>query len=259
MKKIVVFLPTLNECANLQWLLPRFEQASLPQFTLLVVDDDSRDGTRDFLNSYKSHSFDLRLIVRRGDPGRGLAGQVAFAFAHKTGADVLVEMDADGSHDPCDVASLMDGLGPGVGMVLGCRKNFLDKKGEQCHVFRKMMTIVSNAFVRRLFNVPYRDGNSGFRCYSRDAIDRLVRISLKARGCEIVHETLFKARRSGIRIAERPIEFYARRSGVTTKKFHDFVRVFAVCLLLKAGLWDRFCVFGRSVGGGALEENPSSV
>ena len=257
-KNLVVFLPTLNERDNLAYLLPRFERLPLPHFTLLVLDDSSRDGTQELLRNHRSGRFDVRLVVRQGVAGRGVAGRDAFRIATELDADVLVEMDADGSHAPEDIAVLLDMMArEGADVVLGSRRDQLRVSRDTRPFVRRFITAVSNAYARRLLAVPVWDCNSGFRCYSRRALSLLALSPLRALGTNIVHESLFKAYRGGARIVECPIDFYHRHSGRTTKRPRDFARAFLTCLALRTGVWDRVGSASPERPGGTPSRTPS--
>ena len=233
--KRIVFLPTLNERANLQYLFERLERLPLPRFKVLVIDDRSPDGTADFVRNYRGTRFDAEVLVRQGLRGRGLAGRDAFHRAALEEADELIEMDADGSHDPAEIPALLEARArAGADLVVGSRRLGITQSYGEWPIARRLLTAATNLFARTVLGVPCWDCNSGFRCYGRAAIAAVEAAGIAATGSDVVHETLFRIYAAGLRVIESPIRYHDRRAGNSTKTSTDLFRALATCVRLRA-------------------------
>ena len=209
--KVLVMLPTLNEKENIAALIIKIFELPIANLEIVVVDDQSPDGTARIVEDLTRTFARLHLIRRSGPGGRGLAGREGYIYGLKSEMDFLVEMDGDFSHDPKHIPSMLDAMSR-CDLAIGSRfvagGADLDRP-----FFRHWLTIADNAYARSLLGLEVRDTNSGFRCFSREALARIAPESLRSRGPSIVHEVLFKARRARLRIAEIPIEFVDRKKG----------------------------------------------
>ncbi len=238
-KKLMIFLPTLNERKNLEYLLPRFEALPLKDFIILVVDDQSDDGTEDYLRNYRSARFQIELVRRPPPSGRGYAGREAFRIARQRAVDILVEMDADGSHDPAELPRLLKGLAEtSADLVIGSRRSCLMKSFDQWSFLRQCMSLLSNFYARLILGVSVWDCNTGYRCYSQAAVRLLSQADLKAAGSNIIHEVLYVVHHHRMKIAEVPITFHARQHGKTRKRVRDLIIAFGTCLLMRTPFWN---------------------
>lgn len=209
---VLVVLPTYNEAANIEPLLDALYRLPVQGLQVLVVDDQSPDGTAEKVRGLRSRFPGLRLIERAGPPGRGLAGRDGFVYAlNRPEVSAVVEMDADFSHQPRHVPELLAAL-KGADLVIGSRRapGGSDKDRP---LARRVLTWAANLYARKLLGVSVRDTNSGFRAYSRQALEQIRPETLRSRGPSIVHEVLFRAARAKLRLKEVPIEFIDRRLG----------------------------------------------
>lgn len=212
--KIVVMIPTYNERENIGGLIQ--DILSLPiarDLSVLVVDDDSPDNTAAAVTEIGRLDPRVRLLLRKEKKGRGLAGIAGFKEGLKAGADYIVEMDGDGSHQPVFIPSLLDSA-QRHDLVLGSR---FVRRGEDADrsPHRRVVTFLARCFVRRLFSIPVRDVSSGFRCFRREVLEKIDLDSLISTGPSVVLETLYKAHRLGFSIGEIPIVFIDRKKGRT--------------------------------------------
>ena len=162
-------------------------------------------------------------MVRLNQRGRGSAGAAGFGWAVHHGFDGVVEMDADGSHCPDHVRDLIGQAREGYDVVIGSRlvAGGADHRRSRS---RRWLTRVSNAYARIALGVEVRDCNSGFRAWTRRALQTTDAAHAKSVGPAIVHELLLRAKRSKLRIAEVPIKFVERERGESKLGFFTLVR-----------------------------------
>jgi dolichol-phosphate mannosyltransferase len=231
---IVCTIPTYNEALNVPALVEQL-LALGPSYHVLVIDDNSPDGTWRLVEQARRENPRLHLIHRREDRGRGSAGRVGFLAALHMGARTVVEMDADFSHHPSYVPALVERLnrrGLEVGLVLGSRGVPGGRDAER-GIFRKLLTKAANLYIRTLLGVPVFDCNSGFRCWRREALEAIRIEQTESRGPAIVQELLFKAARARVGIAEVPIEFRNRAAGQSTLTFRKLLQGYMTVLKLR--------------------------
>jgi dolichol-phosphate mannosyltransferase len=206
-------IPTYNERENIAALTEEISALGVPGLEILVVDDESPDGTADLVAERARTRSGLRLLRRAPPAGRGLAGRDGFLYALERGASYLIEMDGDLSHSPRFIPALlaaMSGCDVAVGSRLAPGGGDRDRP-----VFRRLLTVLANAYARLLLGLSVRDTNSGFRCFSRKALEAISPATLKSPGPAIIHETLYRASRAGLRVREVPIDFIDRKSGAS--------------------------------------------
>jgi dolichol-phosphate mannosyltransferase len=212
--KVVVTIPTYNERETIGGLVREILALRLePDLCILVVDDNSPDGTAEEVAAIGRPDARVQLLLRREKRGRGLAGIAGFKKALDLGADFVIEMDGDGSHQPAFIPSLLEAA-KDWDLVLGSR--FVDGgKDADRPVHRRLVTFLVRRFIRRFFSVPVRDVTSGFRCFRRKTLEAVGLDSLASTGPSVVLEILYRAHRLGFSIGEVPIVFIDRKKGKT--------------------------------------------
>jgi len=230
---VVCTLPTFNEAENVV-RLARELLALGPRYRVLVIDDDSPDGTWRLVAQESRVEPRLHLLHRTRERGRGSAGRDGFVRALELGAEVVVEMDADFSHQPASVPLLVERLcsSPELGLVLGSRAVPGGHDAERS-VFRRWLTSAANAYIRLLLGIAVRDCNSGFRCWRRASLERIRVAETFSPGPAIVQELLYKAARAGIGIAELPIVFKNRAAGDSTLTLRALLAGYTAVLKLR--------------------------
>ena len=211
---LVVMIPTYNERQNIGPLVSEILRLPVDgEMTVLVVDDDSPDGTAAEAARLAGEDPRVRVLVRKKRRGRGAAGIDGFSEALRLGADFVVEMDADGSHRPSDIPALLDAART-ADLVLGSR---FVKGGRDADrsVFRRFVTLCVRTFVRRYYRLGIRDVSSGFRCFRRGTLERIDLEDLISVGPSIVLEILHRAHLLGCSVVEIPIVFVDRKLGKT--------------------------------------------
>lgn len=207
----LVFLPTYNERDNLEPLAEQILSIS-PEISLLIVDDQSPDGTGEIADRLAgTHAGRVRVIHRPPPRGRGLAGREGLQRASESDCEVVVEMDADFSHRPEDIPKLLETL-EGADVVLGSR--YMPGGGAVGFGLRRRLNSrVARLLSRWVLGLSYTDPTSGFRAFRREALSSLPWDAFLSDGPTVVEETLYALQKRGYRIVEVPILFVERRVG----------------------------------------------
>jgi dolichol-phosphate mannosyltransferase len=211
-----LILPTYNEADNLDALvravLPQLEGTGLAH-TVLVVDDGSPDGTGEIADRLAADLSPVRVLHRVRKQGLGRAYLAGFELALDAGADLVMEMDADFSHDPRDVPRLIAAAGA-ADLVLGSR--YVPGGGvENWGLRRRLLSRGGCAYARVLLGIPVRDLTGGFKCFNRRVLEAIDLADVRADGYAFQIELTYRAVRAGFRVAEVPILFRERRDGAS--------------------------------------------
>jgi dolichol-phosphate mannosyltransferase len=213
--KIVVMIPTYNEAGNIGSLISRLLALGLASCEILVVDDKSPDGTGEIVADLATRDPRIHLLSRPGPRGRGYAGRDGFILALEMGADCIVEMDGDGSHDPALLPLLLDPIiRSQADVVIGSR--YVAGGGvEGREWFRDIISGWARGYIRIILGISVSDPTSGYRIFGREALKKIKPETLTARDPFIVTEVLYRCHRAGLRIKEVPIIFRQREKGVS--------------------------------------------
>ena len=216
MPGVWLILPTYNEADNLEELvrgvLPQLEGTGLPH-TVLVVDDGSPDGTGEIADRLAAELAPVRVLHRARKQGLGRAYLAGFEMALGAGADLVMEMDADFSHDPADVPRLIAAAGA-ADLVLGSR--YVPGGGVvNWGLARRLVSRGGCAYARVVLGIPVRDLTGGFKCFNRRVLEALDLSDVHANGYGFQIELTYKAVRAGYTVTEVPIVFRERRTGVS--------------------------------------------
>jgi len=206
-----VVLPTYNERENLGLIVPRI-RAALPGATILVVDDDSPDGTGLLANEMAERDPRVRVLHRTVKEGLAKAYAGGFAAALEAGADLIVQMDADGSHDPAVVPGFLHALRQGADLVLGSRY-VRGGRVVDWPLLRRIVSLGGNLYAQAILWLPYRDLTGGFKAWRADLLRAIDPATVTSSGYVFQVELTWRAHRAGARIRELPITFVERRLG----------------------------------------------
>jgi dolichol-phosphate mannosyltransferase len=209
-----LILPTYNEAENVEAVvraaLDHLGSVGIPH-TVLVVDDSSPDGTGRIADRLAEQIDQVRVLHRPGKQGLGRAYLDGFAMALENGADLIMEMDADFSHDPADIPRLIAAAGA-ADLVLGSR--YVPGGGvENWGLVRRALSWGGCAYARLLLGVPVRDLTGGFKCFNRRVLEALDLSQVQADGYGFQIEMTYRAVQAGFTVTEVPILFRERRVG----------------------------------------------
>ncbi len=224
MPKTLVVIPTYNEKDNIAALIGRI--LDLPEKPeVLVVDDDSPDGTSQAVRALAIQNTRVRLLSRKGKGGRGSATLDGFKMALEEGWDYVIEMDADFSHDPNDISRLL-ALSGQAEMVLGSR--YLPESViVQWPLKRKLFSRLANFYARLILGIPLSDYTNGYRCYSRAALQKLHFEKIPATGYIVLSYVSYQLYKQGARFKEIPIRFVNRRRGASNFSKQEVLQAFS--------------------------------
>ena len=232
-------LPTFNEAENIEPIvraaLPQLASSGLPH-RILVVDDNSPDGTGAIADRLAGEIDEVEVLHRDRKEGIGPAYLAGFAHALASGADLLLEMDSDFSHDPADLPRLI-AAAEDADLVLGSR--YVPGGGVvDWGLVRRALSRGGSWYARLVLRVAVRDLTGGFKCFRREVLERLDLDSIHAEGYGFQIELTYRALRAGFRVAEIPIVFRERQAG--TSKMTAWIAAEAVwkvpALRLRRGL-----------------------
>lgn len=241
--KVTAVVPTYNERENIEALVE--EILSLGSFIeVLVVDDNSPDGTSDLVREMERRNPRVHLLQRKMEQGRGKAGIAGFLLALRHGADAVVEIDADFSHHPRHIPALLERLAE-ADLVIGSRY-VPGGHGTERGLVRRLITHAASAYIRLVLGIAVRDCTSGYRCYRRAVLEAIAPQTLVSTGPSVVEETLFAAHLLGFRIAEVPIVFEDRQRGSSTLTIRRLIDTFLQVLRFRLSLPRRYGFAGRS-------------
>lgn len=233
-----VVLPTYDERENLGLIVPRI-RAALPDATVLVVDDDSPDGTGRLADEMASRDPHVRVLHRAAREGLARAYGAGFAAALHGGAGIVIQMDADGSHDPAVLPSFIEALRQGAGLVLGSRYVHGGRTADW-PLLRQFVSRGGNLYAQAVLWLPYRDLTGGFKAWRADVLRAVEPAAVTSSGYVFQVELTWRAHGAGAAIRELPITFVERRLGTSKMSGGIFVEAARQVLRL------RFASSGRT-------------
>ena len=237
-ERVLVVVPTYDERANIERILARL-RAAVPAADVLVVDDSSPDGTGELADRVAASDGQVHVLHRLGKQGLGAAYLAGFGWGLTRGYDVLVEMDADGSHQPEQLPRLLEAL-TDADLVLGSR---WVPGGSVVNWprSRQLLSRGGNTYVRLALGLGLRDATGGFRAFRRVTLERLDLDDVASQGYCFQVDLARRAVGQGCRVVEVPIDFVERELGVS-KMSGAIVRE----ALWRVTVWGLVRPFGRS-------------
>jgi dolichol-phosphate mannosyltransferase len=209
--QVIVVVPTYNERINLPHLVAAVR---LGGYRMLVVDDGSPDGTGEVGDDLAQADDYVEIVHRTEKRGLGPAYAAGFDRALAAGAEVVVEMDADFSHNPTDIPRLLAAVEDGADVVIGSRY-VPGGATPDWPARRRFLSRGGNAYARLMLGIPVRDATGGFRAFRRAALRRLPYSAAEASGYGFQVEMAWRAVQLGLEVEEVPIIFRDREQGVS--------------------------------------------
>jgi dolichol-phosphate mannosyltransferase len=208
----LVVVATYNERESIEPLVTQILERA-PDSNVLVIDDNSPDGTGDIAQAMASRDDRIELLARPGKLGLGTAYLAGFHHALDHGYQRVVTMDADFSHHPRYLPSILARAAePGIDIVIGSR--YVPGGGvEGWPLFRRVLSFAANTFARVMLGLRTHDNTGAYRCYSRKVVEELELDSVVSHGYSALIELIWHCQRSGYRFAEVPIIFIDRELG----------------------------------------------
>jgi dolichol-phosphate mannosyltransferase len=211
--RVWLVIPTYNESANVEAIVEAARDVLPPSRRVLVVDDDSPDGTGQIADRLAAEHEDVAVLHRKRKEGLGPAYVAGFREALAGGAELVGQMDADFSHDPHDLPRLIDAA-DNADLVLGSR--YVDGGGvSDWGPTRRAVSRWGSAYARAALGIGVHDLTGGFKVFRRAVLEAIDLDSLASLGYAFQVETTFRAIQAGFRVAEVPIVFHDRRVGAS--------------------------------------------
>ncbi|MCP2342651.1 polyprenol monophosphomannose synthase [Actinomadura rupiterrae] len=232
--RVLVIIPTYNERDNIEPIVGRV-RAAVPEVDVLVADDNSPDGTGDLADALAAADDHVKVLHRKGKEGLGAAYIAGFRWAAEHGYDVMVEMDADGSHQPEELPRLLTAL-QDADLVLGARY-IPGGKIENWPVSRQFISRGGNLFVRMMLGLPLRDATGGYRAFRAATLDKIGLDGVDSRGYCFQIDLARRSLKQGLRVVEVPITFVERVHG--TSKMSRDIMIEAMLRVTQWGVSDR--------------------
>ena len=233
--KTLIISPTYNEVKNIQSLVEQIFELD-PSYHLLIIDDNSPDGTAEKVRELKSLFDNLHLEERPNKAGLGTAYKFGFNWALKNGYDAVVQMDADLSHDPNDVPRLISQL-KHHDLIIGSR--YVEGVSVVNWPIRRLiLSYGANIYSSFITGMPINDGTGGFKAWSSSILQRIELKKVKSQGYSFQIEMNFRAWRLGARIKEEPIIFVDRTIGES--KMSKTIMYEAIWMVWRLRIWKIF-------------------
>lgn len=210
--KTLVIIPTYNELDNIQKLVPYILE-KYPELDILIVDDNSPDGTADFVEKLSRTDSRVKLIKRAKKMGLGTAYVEGFKYMLSNGYDAVIQMDADYSHDPKEIKNFLKKI-KDYDLVLGSRY-INGVRVINWPIRRLLLSYFANLYTRIITGMPIKDATGGFKCFRREVLEAIDLDNINSNGYSFQIEMNFLAWKKKFKIAEIPIIFVERVQGAS--------------------------------------------
>jgi dolichol-phosphate mannosyltransferase len=219
-EKAVIIIPTYNELTNIQKLIPEILDR-YSSVDILVVDDNSPDGTGGYVESFSEKNNRVKILKREKKMGLGTAYIAGFKYALAAGYDYIFEMDADFSHDPKEIDNFLCAIKK-YDLVLGSR--YINGVNVvNWPMSRLLLSYFANIYTRIITGLPVKDATGGFKCFRKEVLQSIDLDKIRSNGYAFQIEMTFKAWKKGFKVGEIPIIFVDRFQG-TSKMSKKIVR-----------------------------------
>ncbi len=229
--RVVVVIPTYNERGNIEILVKKIVALDVPNLRIMVVDDNSPDGTGSVAEQL-SGMYPISVVHRAHKEGIGPAYISAFQeIIRNRSADIIIQMDADLSHDPADILRMLDAIST-CDIVL-CSRYVVGGSTRNWDFLRRMVSRFGNFYSRVILQLPYRDITGGYKCFRVSALEAIPWRSLSSLGYNFQIEATYVAHKKGFRIREIPICFMERTRGKSKFNLAIILESFIKVILLR--------------------------
>jgi dolichol-phosphate mannosyltransferase len=235
MTRALVCIPTYNERDNLEPITQAVLEATPDDVHILVVDDNSPDGTGKLADELAKKNPRLQVFHREKKEGLGRAYLAAFRWALDRGYTYILEMDADFSHDPKYLPALLEEAARGTELVLGSR--YVEGGGTvNWGRGRKMISRGGSLYARTILGVPIRDLTGGFKCFHRKVLEAIDLSTIQSTGYGFQIELTYRTLKKGFKVREVPIIFEDRRVGQSKMSRKIFAEALIMVWRLRLGV-----------------------
>ncbi len=218
--KAIIIIPTYNELNNIQKMIPILI-SSYPEMDILVVDDNSPDGTGDYVKKLSEENNRIHVLQRAAKSGLGTAYVAGFKYMLKNGFDLAFQMDADFSHDPKEIKNFLKEI-DSYDLIVGSRY-IQGVNVVNWPMRRLLLSYFANKYSKVVTGLPMCDGTGGFKCFKRKVLEAIDLDNIHSNGYAFQIEMNFKAWKKGFKLKEIPIVFVDRIEG-TSKMSKKIVR-----------------------------------
>lgn len=232
MNSRVVIIPTYNEKENIENII-RYVAGLKPCFDILVIEDNSPDGTGDIVEHLQGEFPQLHMIRRAGKQGLGTAYITGFEWSLKEGYDYIFEMDADFSHNPDDLVRLYEACASGADLSIGSRY-VTGVNVVNWPMGRVLMSYFASKYVKLVTGMKVHDATAGFVCYTRKVLETIDLDRIRFKGYAFQIEMKFTAWTLGFKLKEIPIIFTDRTLGTSKMSGGIFTEAFLGVITMKA-------------------------
>ncbi len=230
--RVVISLATFNEAGNVEPLIETIRQFA-PDASILVIDDNSPDGTGRIADDLAGRIKDMAVIHRSSKLGLGTATLEAMSYAIRNDFDYLLNMDADFSHPPRFIPAILAGMAD-HDVMIGSRYVPGGGVEGEFNLKRKFMSTGINMYARAFLGLKTRDNSGAFRCYRVSKLAQMDFSKIRSRGYSFQEEILYWCKHVGCRFGETPILFENRRSGMS--KINSREAVAAIWIIFRLGV-----------------------
>jgi dolichol-phosphate mannosyltransferase len=238
LNRVLVIIPTYNEIKNIEKVLDVVFGLGIENLDVLIIDDNSPDGTAEFIKRYMKKQNSLFMIQRSGKLGLGTAYVTGFRYALERDYQYIFEMDADLSHDPREIPNFLSAMNK-ADLVIGSRY-LTGVNVINWPLIRLFISVMASKYTRFITGLPIHDCTSGFKCFNRRVLEAIPLEKISSSGYSFQIEMNFKAWKRGFKIQEIPIIFHDRTEGAS--KMSKRIIMEAVFVVWKLKLWS---LFGR--------------
>ena len=224
----LVFTATFNESENIKNFLDK--ALDVKNIDILIVDDNSPDGTAKIIEDFQKKYQNIKLIVRKGKEGLDTAHKLAYKYAKEEGYTNLITMDADLSHDPSKIPMFIDELNSNS-FVIGSR--YIEGGRNETKLSRYLLSIVGNKIIKIVLGINCEEFTTSYRAFNLSKLSNFDIYKINARGYSFFMETIYQIHKSGYLIKQVPIIFADRKKGISKIPKIETLRTLKNLFLLK--------------------------